>query len=276
MKTKIFQGNLFAKEKEIALEKELKKLKSAGATPKLTTILVGDDKASKIFLSLKKKAAERIGAKIQVINLHSNAKQDKIITLIDKLNNDDLVNGIMIQLPLPKEFSVSDRKKLINAIDSKKDVDGMRDDSRYLSPTIKAVLEAMKEAEIHTKRPAVKGTPYTVAVVGAKGFVGKKLIKVLNEMGYKVVGVDLETKNLGDKAKDADILISATGEEGLITKGMVKKSAVVVDVGAPNGDVQFEGVAKKASFITPVPGGIGPVTIFFLLENLVEAASLQK
>lgn len=268
----IFDGATHALNQERKLKKEAVALKKMGVSPKLVSILIGEDKASKIFLSLKKKAAERIGAKIQVINLHSNAKSVRLITLIDKLNNDNSVNGIMIQLPLPKRFSVSDKKKLINTIDSKKDVDGMRDDSRYLTPAVKAVLEAMKEAEIHTRQPMAKDTPYTVAVVGAKGFIGKKLVKVLEEMGYQVEGVDVETKDLKLKTDKADILISATGRKGIIKKDMVKQDSVVIDVGAPYGDVQFKEVSTKASFITPVPGGIGPVTISFLLTNLVDAA----
>lgn len=266
----IFNGKEFAQEKEEKLKKEILVLKKKGITPKLVSLIVGDDKASKLFLSLKKKAAEGIGAKIKVRKLHSSAKVSKIINLIDNLNNDDSVRGIMIQLPLPKNFSGREKEKIISSIDLSKDVDGMRDDSPYLAPSVKAVLKALKEA---SRSDMVLNS--NVVVVGTKGFVGKKLIKVLNEMDYKVIGVDLETKDLGKKTKDADILISATGNMGLIKADMVKKGAIVIDLGAPKGDVDFDQVAKKASFITPVPGGIGPMTISYLLENLIEAAKIN-
>ena len=176
----------------------------------------------------------------------------------------------MIPLPLPKNFSEKDRDEIIKTITKEKDVDGLQDDSPYLTPTVKSVLEVIKEATPHV---TLKVPPLKVAVVGARGFEGKKIFKVLNEMGYEVEGLDRKIENLKTKTKEADILISVTGSPGIIGKEEVKEGAVIIDVGSPKGDVKTEEIMEKAAFISPVPGGIGPVTISCLLENLVESAS---
>jgi len=276
----MFDGRQFALQKASELVGEIAKLKKKGVAPKLASIVIGDEGGGRLYQSLKKKAAERIGAKVEIKSLSSSINLEEVVNLIKKLNADKLVHGIMVQLPLPKKFSQSDRDKIISAIAKEKDVDGLRDDSPYLAPAVKAVLAAIKET------PPLKVRSYKVVVVGAEGFVGQKIVKVLKGKGYQVDGVDIETKDpvkpqqgwshrvsLKLKTKNADILISATGREGLITGNMVKSGAVVIDVGSPKGDVKFDEVVKKASFMTPVPGGIGPVTISCLLENLVEAAS---
>lgn len=273
MQTLIFGGITVAKKREIKLSREAKSLQRRGVTPKLTSILVGENKVSKLFLSLKKKTAKRVGATLELRSMNYGSSVDSIVRLIDKLNEDDCIHGVMIQLPLPESFSIQDREKVIYAISKDKDVDGMRDDSPYLSPVVRAVLLALKEAT-NIVGLTVKDTPCTV-VVGAEGFVGRKLVKVLKEMGYNVKGVDIETKNLKKETLRTDILISATGVPDLISKDMVKEGAIVIDVGAPKGDVNTKEVVKKTSFISPVPGGIGPVTISYLLENLVTAASRQ-
>jgi methylenetetrahydrofolate dehydrogenase (NADP+)/methenyltetrahydrofolate cyclohydrolase len=298
MRAHIFDGKRAATEKETSLKKEIADLKKKGITPKLVSILVGRNYASKLFLSLKKKAAKRVSVKLEIKKLSASKSVSQLVKLIKDLNQNDNVHGIMVQLPLPQNFSSTDRKKVISAIAPEKDVDGMRDDSQYLAPVVKAVLMTIREASNYIVRPPLRGNPYKVVVVGAEGFVGAKIVKVLKEMpclpagrGYEVKGVDINTKDpvkprqgrgngasLKQKTKSADILISATGQVGLIKGDMIKQGAVVVDAGAPRGDVLFEDVVNKASFIIPVPGGIGPVTIACLLENLVEAAkaSLQK
>lgn len=262
----IFDGKSLAKEKEKTLKAEVAKLKKRKVTPKLTSILVGDDNASKLFLSLKKSAAERVGAVVEIKKFKEDVKTKDIISLIESLNKDKKVHGIMIQLPLPQSLA-KNAEKIIYSIDAKKDVDGMREDGHFLTPTVKAVIETIKEAsEVHPFSQSVK-----VVVIGSKGFVGKRLVSVLKEMGYEVKGVDVEEKNLSKVTKTADILISATGRQGLIKKNMIKGQSVVIDVGAPKGDVRKE-VLEKVSFLSPVPGGVGPVTIASLLENLVSAA----
>lgn len=260
MSAVIFNGKLLAKQKEQIFKKRVLKLKKKGITPKLVSVLIGENAGSKLYLSLKRKAAKRIGAEVTIKKFPINVSSKEIIDFIKKRNKDNAVHGIMVQLPLPKNFSEKQRDEIIEAIVPEKDVDGMREDGPFLTPTVKAVMLAIKEAEKIGR----------VVVVGEKGFVGKKLVKVLKEMGYKVEGVDIDTRDMEKKIKKADILISATGKPGLIKKEMIKEGAVIVDVGTPRADVERE-VYEKASFITPVPGGIGPVTIACLLENLVSA-----
>ena len=256
----IFDGRQLATAKEAKLKEEVSLLKQKGITPKLVSIVVGDDSASKLYVSLKKKAAEKIGARLEIKKFQASISVDQLIKLIKNLNNGKSVHGVMVQLPLPSNFSEKDRDQIINSISAKKDVDGMGDDSPFLTPVVKAVIEVIRQANkyLPTDREA------NVLVVGAGGFIGKKIVKVLKEMDYRIKKETLQ----------ADILISATGEPELIKKDMVKEGAVVIDVGAPIGDVDKE-VYQKASFITPVPGGIGSVTIACLLENLVEAAKAR-
>ena len=255
----VFDGKEFASNKEEELRKK-------GLNPKLASILVGEDPASKIYLNLKKKAAERVEAIVEIHKFPESANPKDIIALIKKLNLDDSTHGIMIQLPLPRSLKL-EAKRLIDAIDSKKDVDGLRENSFFVPATVKAILQII-ELATSDKR---KVTRKRVVVVGVKGEVGRRLIRELKKREYRVSGYDIETKDLQAKTKDADILISVTGVPGLIKADMVRGGAVVIDVGSPKGDVNFAEVSKKASFITPVPGGVGPVTISCLLENLVEA-----
>lgn len=268
MITKIFEGKRIALEKELELKETVEELKNKGIKPKLVSVLVGENKVSELYLSLKKKAAFRVGVGLDVKNLSSSTSLDEILEKIKKINKDSDVHGIMIQLPLPHNLRLK-TKDLIDSIDPKKDVDGMQDESQFLTPVTKAVLIAIKEASefIHT--------PPKVVVVGYTGFEGSKIYKTLKEMDYEVEGVGRKTSLLENLTRRADILISATGVTGLITEDIVKKGAVVIDVGSPHGDVREDGVVKKVSFLTPVPGGIGPVTISSLLENIVEAASLN-
>jgi len=300
----IFDGKSFAKEKEVKLIEEIKRLSEKGIKPKLVSILIGDNPASILYINLKKKAAERIGCALEVVYFPQDTSMIRIIEVINEMNTNQSVHGIMVQLPLPRNFSKEDRDEIINAIAKEKDVDGLREDSSFLTPTVKAVLEVIKEAtlylpfqpEAHANGLSSSGRDRPldekVVIIGAKGFEGKKIFKVLKEMGYEVEGVDRKTPyrsylalpaqsyavdggapSRGDftgQAKNADILISATGSPGIIGKDEVKEGAVVIDVGSPKGDVKTEEIMKKASFISPVPGGLGPVTISCLLENLVD------
>ena len=271
MDTIIFNGRSFAVEKEEELKKEASKLKKKGIIPKMASILVGDDPASHLYVSLKKKVAERIGCELEIISFSGSVSMIRIISTVKMLNAKKDVNGIMVQLPLPDNFSDEERDKIIGSISKEKDIDGLRDESLFITPTVKSVLFALKEASYNT---ALKARPLKVVVVGHSGFEGGKIYKVLNEMGYDVNGADSKTKELRDKTLKADILISATGSPGIIKGSMVREGVIVIDVGAPKGDVVKEEVIGKASFLSPVPGGIGPVTIVSLLENLV--ISCQK
>lgn len=262
--THIFNGRAIAYRKEEELKSEVDKLKKEGVIPKLVSLLLGDNPAGRQYLKLKAAAAKNIGAKFEIKELKTKTPR-KIIKIIRKLNKDNLVHGVMIQLPFPEGFK--DRKKVIEAINSKKDVDGMREDSLFLTPAVRAILTALRHAS--DKLPEKKEPE--IVIVGAEGFVGKRTKKVLEDMDYKVLGVDIGTKNLAKEVKKADVVISTTGSAGIIKAGMVKKGVVIIDVGAPFADVDKK-VYKKASFFTPVPGGIGPVTISSLLKNLVLAA----
>ncbi len=259
-----FDGRLFAAEKEVSLGLKVLGLKARGVYPKLASILVGNNPASELYVNLKKKAAERIGAEVDIYFISEKAKLDDIILLIDTLNTDINVHGIMIQLPLPVSLSKF-KNQIIESIGPSKDVDGLRSDSQFLHPTSKAVIDILKFAE-----KGLEVSPKTVCVVGATGMVGTPLVKELRIEGYEVVECDTKTSNLKEKTLKVEVLISTTGIPNLIDKNMVKKDAIVIDVGSPKGDIE-KGVEKKASFITPVPGGVGPVTISALLENLISA-----
>lgn len=254
--TVVFSGKAYASGKEEELKEKVLKLTKKGAVPKLISIIVGDNPASILYVNLKKKAAERIGAEVKVVRFDKALNPARIIQSIKQYNEDPKVNGIMVQLPLPDPVS-SFKLKIINSIDPKKDIDGLRKNSFYVHPTAKAVIEIIEQAN---SRFRDQSSRYQVCIVGEKGMVGSSLVKEIKKMGFRLTG----------DTNAADILISATGSPGSVKKDMVKKGVVVVDVGSPLGDVDLA-TADKASFITPVPGGVGPVTVSCLLENLIIA-----
>jgi len=258
----IFDGRKFAAEKEISLQNRVLGLKARGVYPKLASILVGNNPASVLYVNLKKKAAEKIGAEVDIYLIKENSKVDDLILLIDTLNTDVNVSGIMIQLPIPGAMSKF-KDRIIESIDPQKDIDGLRPDSIFLHPTSKAVIDILKEAE---KISEIK--PKTVCVVGATGMVGTPLVKELKTEGYKVISCNSNTPTLKGETLQGDVLISCAGVPNLITSDMVKDGAIVIDVGSPKGDVD-PSTSLRASFLTPVPGGVGPVTITCLLENLI-------
>lgn len=253
----IFDGKAYAQKKKTLLSVGVLNLKSKGITPRLATILIGENVTSELYVNLKKKFIEGIGCEVDVYKLPEKVEFKDIEILIKSLNDDDLVHGIMVQLPLPSKL-LDFKSQILDLISSKKDVDGLREDSKFLHPTSKAVLEILKIAEAETKKEAK-----SVSVIGALGMVGKPLVKELKKLGYEVY----ETAN-----NESDVMVSATGKTNLITSEMLKEDVIVIDVGSPFGDVSSE-VSKKASFFTPVPGGVGPVTITCLAENLIEASN---
>jgi methylenetetrahydrofolate dehydrogenase (NADP+)/methenyltetrahydrofolate cyclohydrolase len=268
----IFDGREFALKKEEALQLRVIGLKSRGVYPKLASIIVGNDEASKLYVNLKKKAANRIGAELDIYYIPAKTKLEELLLLIATLNTDDTVYGIMIQMPLPGDLE-SKKAQIIGLINPEKDVDGLRSDSDYLHPTSKAVMDILHQAETEKEvkdvyRDGLKDK--TIVVVGATGMVGAPLVKQLKNEGYRVVECNSSTTDLKSETLKGDVVISATGIQGLIKGDMVKENAVLIDVGSPKAD--FSPVAQdSAVFFTPVPGGVGPVTISCLLENLISA-----
>ena len=261
----IFDGLAFSVEKIEALKIVTSGLKSRGIIPHLASILIGNDEASRLYVSLKKKAAEKVGAEFDPYFLPKWTKLSDVVSLIESLNIDKNINGIMVQLPIPGNLS-KEKEKIINSIDPKKDVDGLRSDSTFLHPTSRAVIDILENALLDVE---IKNPPVKICVVGATGMVGTPLVKELKKEGYNVTEANAKTVDLSEKTVLADVVISATGVPGIIKTDMVKDGVIIIDVGSPHGDVDGE-VEKKSAFFTPVPGGVGPVTVSCLLENLIE------
>lgn len=252
----IFDGKAYVAQKKVSLKSRVDALKNVGITPHLVSFLLGDDPASHLYTRLKKQFAQDVGCTFRVVS------DPDIRTMISLLNQDTTVHGIMLQLPLPLAFRPRTNEYIL-ALDPAKDVDGLRADSPFLPATIRGIAEIMKEAHVQ------KGD--SVCIIGAKGEVGKRLSRVLKSH-FVVSEVDVDTIHPWDIARESHVVISATGNSGSIDERYIQDGAVVIDVGSPKGDIAFDKVAPKASFITPVPGGVGPVTVSSLIENLVDAA----
>ena len=256
------------------------KIQSEKIKPTLAIILVGDNKASVAYVRQKKLAGEKIGASVVVQHLVEEASQDAIKRLINKLNENKEVHGIILQLPIPKHL---DSDALTQLVSPEKDVDGFVRRSKFKPATALGVIELLKKS-------GVKIAGKRVVVVGRGKVAGGPTAQLLKEEGAKVDVVHSGTENPKSITKKADILVSAVGKPKLITADMVKPGAVVIDIGINPvkltsdvidrkskivGDVDFENVAKIASKITPVPGGVGPTTVAALMQNLVEAAEIS-
>ena len=247
--------------------------------PKLIVILVGDNMASKVYVAGKVKAAENVGIETEVVKFEYDVKPSQVIAAIEKMNKDDNVDGILVQLPLPNQFVTNE---ILNTISPEKDVDGLtyvnlgkmldKDEDGFLGCTPSGVLELLKEYEID-----VAGKDVTI--VNRSLLVGKPLAVLLTHLNATVTVCHTKTKDINTKLKNSDIVVSAVGVKNFIKKEMVKDGAIVIDVGITRdeitnkicGDVDFENVAPKTSFITPVPGGVGPMTIAMLMKNVLIA-----
>ena len=277
----ILDGKALAKKIRASIKKEVDSLKKEGIIPGLAFILVGDNPASQVYVNMKTKACEEVG--IYSINhrMPSEISERELIEVIKMLNDNPMVDGILVQLPLPKHLN---EEKIIETIDYRKDVDGFhpynmgrlaRGNPLFISCTPYGIMKLLNEYSID-----VKGRD--VVVVGAGNITGKPMALMLTNSGATVQICHIYTQNLKEKTKRADIVISAVGKPNLITEDMVKEGAVVVDVGISRvkdrvvGDVDFEGVSKKASYITPVPGGVGPMTIAMLLYNTLQSVKFRK
>jgi len=264
MQTKVFDGRAWATAEEEILREKVRELRdSFNITPSLVSVLVGDDKASKLYTSLKQNAAQRLGIKFTVRVFDESTSAKSIKKFIQKQNEDESVHGIMVQMPLPGKLSAS-KDEIVDAIDKAKDVDGLRINSEFIHPTVKAILEVLEIALSDKSKEKI-------VLLGSRGMVGSKLISELKNQNFNFEGVDKDTDDLASLTRVADVLVSATGQASLITADLVKEGVVIVDVGAPDPEVANSAKAK-AKLITPVPGGIGPMTISSLMQNLLIAA----
>ena len=274
----ILNGKELAKNVRIGLKKEVEKLKEEGINPKLAVIMVGNDPASTVYVRNKSKACEKVGIEFEEFLFEENITMETLLGTIDKLNKDDSIHGILLQAPIPKHLDIN---RAFLEIDPKKDVDGFHPinvgnlcigNDCFVSCTPYGIVRILKEYNIETEgKEAV--------ILGRSNIVGKPMIQCMLGLNSTVTVCHSRTKNIGDVCRRADILISAIGKPKFVKEDMVKDGAVVIDVGINRlddgtivGDVDFENVEKKASYITPVPGGVGPMTIAMLLENVVKAA----
>ena len=288
MTARIIDGKQLAADMRAELKSQVEQLKAEGVVPGLAVVLVGEDPASKSYVTAKEKACGEIGIYSNDNRLPAETTQQQLMSLVDKLNNDPKIHGILVQLPLPKHLN---ENEVLLAINPDKDVDGFHPvnvgkmvvgEKGFLPCTPHGVIQMLL-------RSGVKLEGAEVVVVGRSNIVGKPVANMLiqkSPTGNATVTVcHTRTKNLAEHVKRADIIIAAAGRPNTITADMVKDGAVVIDVGVNRvedatrkrgyrlvGDVDFEAVKEKASLITPVPGGVGPMTITMLLYNTVESA----
>ncbi|MFA7636580.1 MAG: bifunctional methylenetetrahydrofolate dehydrogenase/methenyltetrahydrofolate cyclohydrolase FolD [Monoglobales bacterium] len=279
MAAKILDGKALSARIKDQLKDEVVLLKEKGINPCLAVIIVGDDPASRVYVNNKKTACEYIGIKSLEYALPADTAPSKLIELIDSLNESKDVDGILVQLPLPPHF---DEKEVINRIRPEKDVDAfhpvnvgkiMIGDYDFLPCTPAGVMELIAESGVE-----ISGKH--CVVVGRSNIVGKPQSMLLLHKNGTVTICHSKTKNLAEVCRSADILVAAVGRANFITGDMVKEGAVVIDVGINRdadgklcGDVDFESVSKIAGAITPVPGGVGPMTISMLMRNTITAAT---
>ena len=279
---KILSGKEVSARIKGELAEEVSALKQEGIFPGLAVVIVGDDPASRVYVNSKKKACEELGIYSEEYALPGTAEPQELFRLIDQLNHKKEINGILVQLPLPKQFN---EEEVIQAIDPKKDVDAfhpvnvgkiMVGNYDFVPCTPAGVMELIKESGI-----SIEGKE--CVVVGRSNIVGKPQAMLLLHQNGTVTVCHARTKNLKDTVKRADIVVAAVGKPKFITADMIKEGAVVIDVGINRiaekklvGDVDFEECEKVAGAITPVPGGVGPMTIAMLMKNTVKAAKIQE
>lgn len=282
MVAKILDGKQIAKEYRQGLQEQVEALKERGFTPKLSVILVGNDGASQSYVKSKKKATEKIGMISEIAHLDESTSEEDVLKELDRLNNDDSVSGILVQVPLPKQVS---EQKVLESINPDKDVDGFHpsnigklyiDEQTFVPCTPLGIMEILKHADINLEgKHAV--------VIGRSHIVGQPVSKLLLQQNATVTILHSRSKDMSKHLKDADVIVSAVGKPGLVTKDVVKEGAVIIDVGnTPDengklkGDVEYEEVKEIAGAITPVPGGVGPLTITMVLNNTLIAEKMRR
>ncbi|MCM3122347.1 MULTISPECIES: bifunctional methylenetetrahydrofolate dehydrogenase/methenyltetrahydrofolate cyclohydrolase FolD [unclassified Mesobacillus] len=274
----IIDGKEIAKKKRLEIADQVQELKKQGITPGLAVILVGDNQASRTYVNSKQKTAKELGMHNVLIEYPVSITEQELLAKIDELNNDEAIHGILVQLPLPGHIS---EKKLIEAISPEKDVDGfhpinigrmMTGQDAFLPCTPYGVMVMMEDIGIDLSGKHV-------VVVGRSNIVGKPAGQLFLNENATVTYCHSRTKDLKEHTKQADVIVAAVGKAGLITAEHIKPGAVVIDVGMNRndagklcGDVAFEEVKETAGYITPVPGGVGPMTIAMLMYNTLKSA----
>ncbi|HEA6243316.1 TPA: bifunctional methylenetetrahydrofolate dehydrogenase/methenyltetrahydrofolate cyclohydrolase FolD [Staphylococcus aureus] len=282
MVAKILDGKQIAKDYRQGLQDQVEALKEKGFTPKLSVILVGNDGASQSYVRSKKKAAEKIGMISEIVHLEETATEEEVLNELNRLNNDDSVSGILVQVPLPKQVS---EQKILEAIIPEKDVDGFHpinigklyiDEQTFVPCTPLGIMEILKHADIDLEAK-------NAVVIGRSHIVGQPVSKLLLQKNASVTILHSRSKDMASYLKDADVIVSAVGKPGLVTKDVVKEGAVIIDVGnTPDengklkGDVDYDAVKEIAGAITPVPGGVGPLTITMVLNNTLLAEKMRR
>ena len=275
----IIDGKELAKKIKSDLKEKVDKLKENGIIPKLAVIMVGDNPASKVYVKNKSKACQNVRIEFEEYLFDASIDEKELLDIIEKLNNDNSITGILLQAPIPKHLNIN---KAFGTISPKKDVDGFNPlnigklaigEDTFISCTPYGIVKMLEEYNIKTEGKHV-------VILGRSNIVGKPLIQCMLNLNSTVTVCHSKTQNIKEITKTADILISAIGKPKFVTEDMVKPGAVVIDVGINKledgslvGDVDFDNIIKKASFITPVPGGVGPMTIAMLLTNVVKAAN---
>ena len=278
---RLIDGKIISASVKERVKAEVALLKEQGITTGLAVIIVGEDPASKVYVANKKKACEALGIISEEYALPESTTQEELLKLIDELNNKKSINGILCQLPLPKHL---DEQAVINAILPEKDVDAfhpqnvgkiMLGDYDFVPCTPAGIMEMLAYENID-----ISGK--TCVVIGRSNIVGKPMGMLLLHKNGTVTICHSRTKDLASVCKEADILVAAVGRPNFVTADMVKEGAVVIDVGINRvdgklvGDVDFNAVKDKCSAITPVPGGVGPMTIAMLMQNTLTAAKKQN
>ena len=278
----LIDGKELSKRIKEELKIEADKLKEKGIIPKLAVILVGDDSASKVYVRNKSKACNEVGVEFEEILLNSNTSMEKLLSIIDELNNRKDINGILLQSPIPKGLNI---QEAFERIKWEKDVDGfnpinvgrlMIGQDTFISCTPYGIIKMLEACDIE-----IQGK--NAVIIGRSNIVGKPLMQCLLNKNATVTICHSKTQKIKEITRTADILISAVGKINIVTADMVKDGAVVIDVGMNKndkgklvGDVDFEKVKEKSSYITPVPGGVGPMTIAMLMNNVIKATKLQN
>lgn len=278
----IIDGKKLAKEIRGNLKIKCDELKEKGIKPKFAVIMVGNDKASQIYVKNKSKACEEIGIEFEEHLLNENINQAELIKQIEELNNDKTIHGILLQSPIPSHLDINEA---FRTIAPEKDVDGFNpvnvgklclNQDTFVSCTPYGIMKMFEAYNIDL-------TGKHVVILGRSNIVGKPLIQCCLNKNATVTVCHSKTKDLEKHTKNADVVIAAIGKSKFVTADMIKQGAVVIDVGINRGedgkltgDVDFENVSKKANYITPVPGGVGPMTIAMLMNNVIKAAATES